>query len=590
MPIVELPPEVVRRIAAGEVVDHPSSVIKELIENSLDAQADKIKVEIYNGGKSKIVVEDNGIGMSGDDLKIAVLPHTTSKIKKFEDLFEIHSYGFRGEALASIGAVSKMHIETSQTGELGASIEVIGGKIGEIKTVAKGKGTRIIVSDLFFNVPARRKFLSSASVETRMVTEIIQKFILSHDVEFHYHRDGQQIFNMKKGISIDRKIKSVLADVELVEVDSFFGGVRIHGYVSPPYVGKKNRTNEIIFVNGRYVRSGLLMKAIETGYAEHLKKGEFPTAVLFIELPPQLVDVNVHPQKLEVKFSDNSKIFSMVVSAVKKALASPSVFHIPQQEEPSKVEEEPSFRSSFSASDSSYSPNSPNTNSTVAKGPSFPGNEREEKRAPNNPFPFEMGMDFKRRNESLLPREENPKRERLSESKVLGILHGRYIACESESALYLVDMHAAHERILYDEFKKHPIKTSQKLVVPVKLNLTQVQRELLEEKKEEIRAFGFEWSDDELIGVPQIKRDLDWKEVFVEVLEAFHLSFAKDPRDSFFATLACKAAVKSEEKVSPEEIHELLRKMDELEVWSCPHGRPLVYSLDFKRLDRYFGR
>jgi DNA mismatch repair protein MutL len=584
MPIVELPPEVVRRIAAGEVVDHPSSVVKELIENSLDAKADKIKVEIHNGGKSQIIVDDNGIGMSKDELKMAVLPHTTSKIREFDDLFKIRSFGFRGEALASIGAVSKMLIETSQSGELGSSIEVKGGEIGEVKTVAKSKGTRITVSDLFFNVPARRKFLSSASVETRMVTEIIQKFILSHDVEFHYYRDEEETFNVSKGLSLEQRIKAVLAQVELVEVNSIFGGVRIHGYVSPPYVGKKNRTSEILFVNDRYVRSGLLMKAVENGYAEHLQKGTFPIAVLFIELPPQLVDVNVHPQKLEVKFSDNSKIFSMVVSAIKKSLASPDVFHIPS-EKPLQVNEEPKFPSS------SISPSTTHDSRQTSESfLPFREEKKEERKVQNELMPFEMGVDFRRRNEALLPNSQNQEREKLSESKLLGILHGRYIACESKSALYLIDMHAAHERILYDEFKSEASMTSQKLIMPVKLNLSPVQKELLQEREEDIKSFGFDWNDDELIAVPQIRHDVDWKEVFLEVLEAFRLSFAKDPRDSFFATLACKAAVKSEEKISEEEIQELLKKIDNLEVWSCPHGRPLVYSLEFKRLDRYFGR
>ena len=580
MPIIELPAQVVRRIAAGEVVDHPSSVVKELIENSLDAMADRIKISIYNGGKSKIVVDDNGIGMSGEELKIAVLPHTTSKIKKFEDLFKINSYGFRGEALASIGAVSKMVVESSQNDEIGSTIEVSGGKVGEVTTIAKGKGTRVMVLDLFFNVPARRKFLSSASVETRMVTEIVQKFILSHDVEIHYAHDDQEVFNVKKGTPLDQRIKAVLADVELLKVDSIFGGVRIHGYVSPPYVGRKNRTNEILFVNGRYVRSGLLMKAVEVGYAEHLKKGEFPIAVLFVELPPQLVDVNVHPQKLEVKFSDNSKIFSMVVGAVKKALALPSVFQIPQipQEKPLNVSEETergSFlhRSHFTSSHENFEKSSDSWKpSNVQPQPSF----------------NEMKMDFRKNSSKNSYQQEQ--REKLSESRFLGILHGRYIACESESSLYLVDMHALHERILYDEFKKNSNPTPQKLMIPIKLHLNQVQKALLEEKEEEIKALGFEWSSDELIAVPQIAHPLDWKEVFIEVLEEFRLSFAKDPRDGFFATLACKAAVKSEEKVSDEEIHELLKKLDELEVWSCPHGRPLVYAIEFKRLDRYFGR
>ncbi len=571
MPIHKLPEEIVRRIAAGEVVDHPSSVVKELIENGLDAGADKIKISIDGGGKSRIVVEDNGNGMSAEELKVAVLPHTTSKIEKFEDLYRIGTFGFRGEALGSISAVSKMRIETSSSGEIGASLDVIGGAIGEVTKIAKERGTRVIVSDLFFNIPARRKFLSSTSVETRMVTEVVQKFILSKNVGFRYLHDDQEIYNIKPGLSLEERIKVVLGDYELVKMDSVFGGVRIYGYVSAPTVGRQNRVNEIIFVNGRYVRSGLLMKAIEVGYAQHLKKGEFPIAVMFLEVPPQLVDVNVHPQKLEVKFSDQSKIFGMIVGAVKKALASPSVFKIP-------IEKGPMRTSEPTAGDF-------NSSQVSQKNLLFSTNFSQLKKSSskNLNVPFDTDMIPKRP-------ELAEAREKLSKTKFLGVIHGRYITCESENALYLVDMHAAHERILYDKFKTTPFSTSQHLAISIKLDLTETQREILEEHKNEIHDFGFEWKDDELTGVPNLGKAIDWREVFISTVESFRLSFVEDPRNEFLATLACKAAVKTGEKISIEEIDQLLKDLDELEVWSCPHGRPLVYSIDFKRLDRYFGR
>ena len=564
MAVRRLPDEVVRRIAAGEVVDHPNSVVKELVENALDAKASSVKVSIQSGGKSKITVEDDGIGMGEEDLKVAVLPHTTSKIEKFEDLFDLSSYGFRGEALASIGAVSKMRVETSDKGEVGFAIEVNGGEISEVERIVKRKGTTVTVSELFFNVPARRKFLSSASVEARMVTETVQKFILSHDLAFEYLRDGEEIFSVSKGMSLLQRIKTVFSKEELVEVNAIFGGVKVYGYVSPPNVGRKNRTSEAIFVNGRYVRSGLLMKAIEAGYAEHLKKGEFPIAVIFIDLPPQLVDVNVHPQKLEVRFSDSSKIFYMVSSAVKKSLASPSVFQIPTDTEEMRVEE--------------------NTFTSEKLEPKKEIPSRKE-----TFFDEESAWTFKAREEAREPIEEE-KREKLSESKILGVLHGRYIACETEKALYLIDMHAAHERILYDEFKSRASVISQHLTTPLKLELTEVQRELLNEHADAIKGLGFDWSEEGLIAVPQVGKQLDWEGIFIDVLESFRLSFAQDPRDELFASLACKTAIKSNERISADEIEEILKKVDNLEIWSCPHGRPLVYSIEFSRLDRYFGR
>lgn len=581
MPIIKLSEDLVRRIAAGEVVDRPSSVVKELIENGLDAGAKNIRISVDSGGKSKIVVEDDGKGISSEDLSVAVLPHTTSKIKKYEDLFEINSFGFRGEALASIGAVSKMKIETSITGETGSAIEVIGGNIGKVTTIAKSKGTRVSVLDLFFNVPARRKFLSSISVETRMVTEIIQKFILSEEVGFVYIHDDQEMYNVKSSTPLEERVKKVFGDYDLIAVDSTFGGVRIHGYISTPYVGRKNRVNEVIFVNGRYVRSGLLMKAIETGYAEHLKKGEFPMAIIFVDLPPQLVDVNVHPQKLEVKFSDQSKIFAMVMGSVKKALASPSVFQIPTENFSPKVSENIKQINGKFPSEKLVNKNI-NVNKNIQN---FGGSVSQKKWNSSNSLAYNLDaeMEFSKNTQSM-------EKEKLSKAKILGVLHGRYIACEGKNALYLIDMHAAHERILYDKFKLMSFKTSQRLTIPMKLDLDEIQKEILKEHESELKEFGFEWNEDELVGVPQFKKAVDWKDIFLSTLESFRLSFAQDPRDEFLATIACKAAVKSGERISNDEIYQLINDLDRLKVWSCPHGRPLVYSIDFKRLDRYFGR
>lgn len=575
MTVHRLPDDVIRRIAAGEVVDHPASIIKELVENSIDAGAEEVRIAIESGGKSKIVIDDDGSGMNEEDLVMAVQPHTTSKIDKFEDLFDINTFGFRGEAVASIAAVSRMKVETSVS-DIGSSMEVNGGIANDPVPTAKTRGTRITVSDLFFNVPARRKFLSSASVETRMVTEMVEKFILSNDAGIMYSHDGQESYRIKKGTPLADRIKKVTGESDLAEVDQSFGGVRIHGYVSSPSVGRKNRTKEIIFVNGRYVRSGILMKAIETGYAEHMKKGEFPVAVVFIDLPPQLVDVNVHPQKMEVKFSDQSRIFGMVAGAVKKALASPDVFRIPfQAEEPKhgiyetgeRAEKAPD--NGFGKEKSAYSFGEPREKYE------FKGGESRN---------FEIDMVPMR----AQPQKEE--REMLSETRVLGILKGRYVSCEGKRAFYIVDMHAAHERILYDRFKSTLDSTSRRLVVPIETGLSESERQLFGEHKEEMEDFGFEWKDGKLTGVPSVGEISEWKDLFIETLESFRLSFAQDPRDEFYANIACKAAVKTGERVSSEEIESLLKDLDGLEVWSCPHGRPLVYTVEFSRLDRYFGR
>ncbi len=535
-----------------------TSVVKELIENAIDARASKVKISINGGGKSSIIVEDDGIGMSEEDLKLAVLPHTTSKIETFDDIFNLTTFGFRGEAIASIAAVSKMKIESSDTDDgTGHGIEVIGGIVGESFPTAKTKGTRVIVMDLFFNVPARRKFLSSVAVESRMVTEIIEKFILSSNVSIEYIRDGEGIYNVAKSSTLEDRIKIIFGDQNLIKVEEQMGGMKIYGYVSAPDVGRQNRLNEVTFVNGRYVKSPFLLKAIETGYAQHLKKGEFPTAIIFIEIPPQVVDVNVHPQKLEVKFSDQSRVFGSIASVVKHALASPSVFQIP-------VERAPYFED---------------------KGSSLKAYEKPDKMI-REKFSQNFDFDFDR-----IPERSGQKveREKLSQTHPLGILNGRYLISYGQNALYITDIHAAHERILFDKIKTQSI-LSQKLMNPVKVDLTQVQKDIFEDHKAEISSFGFEYKDGNLFSVPSIKGVDDWAALFVSTIENFRISFAKDPKEEFFADVACKMAVKTGEKISDVEINQLLSDLDKLEVWSCPHGRPLVYSIEFDRLDRYFGR
>ncbi len=562
--IIKLPDEVVRRIAAGEVVDHPSSVVKELMENAIDAKASKVKVSIDGGGKSSITVDDDGTGMNEEDLKLAVLPHTTSKIETFDDVFNLTTFGFRGEAIASIAAVSKMKIESSDTIDgTGHGIEIIGGIVGELFPIAKTKGTRVSVTDLFFNVPARRKFLSSVAVESRMVTEIVEKFILSSNVSIEYSRDGEKIYGVSKESTLEERVNMIFGEKNLIKVDEQIGGMRIYGYVSAPDVGRQNRLNEVIFVNGRYVKSPFLLKAIETGYAEHLKKGEFPTAVIFINVPPQLVDVNVHPQKLEVKFSDQSRIFGSVASVVKRALASPSVFQVP-------VESAHDFESKESFIKTYESKKTVDERSKDA----YPQREKIEN------FDF----DFDR---TVIDKKEET--EKLSQTQPMGILKGRYLLSHGQNAIYITDIHAAHERILFDKIKGQTL-SSQKLINPVKVDLNQIQKDVFEDHKDEIASFGFEFKDGMLFSVPSIKDVDDWSALFVSTIENFRISFAKDPKEEFFADVACKMAVKTGEKISDAEISQLLSDLDKLEVWSCPHGRPLVYSIEFNKLDRYFGR
>ncbi len=441
-----------------------------------------------------------------------------------------------------------------------AFAEVIGGIIGETFSIAKTKGTRVTVTDLFFNVPARRKFLSSVSVESRMVTEIVEKFILSSDISIEYARDGERIYSISKESTLEDRVRIIFGDQNLTKIDEQMGGMSIYGYISAPDVGRQNRLNEVVFVNGRDVKSPFLLKAIETGYAEHLKKGEFPTAVVFIEVPPQVIDVNVHPQKLEVKFSDQSRVFGSIATVVKHALASPSVFQIPVE------------RSSNFESKESYTQMYGERSKTA----------RDDRIFSN----FDLDFDHASGKYEI---QKNDEREKLSQTKPMGILKGRYLLSYGQNAIYITDIHAAHERILFDRIKIQNL-SSQKLINPVKVDLNQIQKDVFKDHEEEIKSFGFEFKDGKLFSVPSIKDVDDWAALFVSTIENFRISFAKDPKEAFFADIACKMAVKTGEKISDEEMLQLLSDLDKLEIWSCPHGRPLVYSIEFGRLDRYFGR
>ncbi len=560
--IRKLPEEVVRKIAAGEVVTGAYSVVKELVENSLDAGAERIEIEIKGGGKSLVSVVDDGEGMSLDDMKMAVMPHTTSKIASLEDIARISTYGFRGEALSSMAKVSRMTITSRRKGEKGGRIHVVGGEIVEVEEGLDVRyGTSVKVMDLFFNLPARRKFLKSASVEGRMVVEQVQKFLLARlDVHFVLIKDGVVVYNTPPVNDLRVRLALVAPDSKprtMLDIDDFYSGVSVKGVVSPPGVWRKNRSGIFLFVNDRYVLDTGLVKALERGYREALEKGKHPIAVIFVNLPPEEIDVNVHPQKLEVVFTRPEMVYRAVEIAVSKALKSGWKRKMPQ---PRKF----------------YTP---------VRSDSVRFEERSALLEPSL--------------QKVRKAERTREEEEMKIPRFLMVLRDRYILAEDEDGILIVDYHASHERLIYEKLKAELEGglNSNYLVIPIDVTLDEVLRSVLKENVDILEKFGFKFDETEngvrIKAVPQMLPVDVAQEMFMEILEELRLSrFESIPEvlKKILADMACKSALRTGDSISDLDAQEMLKELQIKGLTSCPHGRPLAYKISYDELDRYFER
>ncbi|MDI3472587.1 MAG: mismatch repair protein MutL [Thermotogaceae bacterium] len=585
MRIIELPEDVVKRIAAGEVVTRPVSVVKELVENSVDAGAETILLRIENGGKSLIEVVDDGSGMEKEEIILAIKPHTTSKIRDIKDLYSLSTYGFRGEALASIVNVSETTIiskTSSQT--LGTELIVKGGEIQKIGEIACNTGTTVRVKNLFFNIPARRKFLSSANIEGRMITELFQKFLLSLlPIHLIFVRDGEQIYNAVPASDLLERILMVFPELEanqLVKVEAQENGVKIYGYLSRPGIGLKNRTGQIFFVNGRYVRVSQLYKTLET--AVGAKTSLYPYSVIFLEVPPENIDVNVHPQKLEVKFSKYQRLHELLVKTVRNAFESNITHRIVSSRpssnkivEGSRTRIHESSKKGFLFEDSkdaiSYQKNIFRDLSKVSE--TFPDNFEKKEQVEEIEYPKKF--------------------------KVIGVFGERYIICQYEDKLVFIDQHAAHERIIYEELKSKSDEflKPQTLAFPVELKLDRLRLDILREKLDFLNKLGFEIDLQEekaiIRTLPVILDISKLEETLREIISELRIAEFVDENkilDSVYAKLACSAAVKTSDKLQLDDIDELIKNVLSRKLLTCPHGRPLMIEISEKDLDKWFGR
>ena len=609
-----LPKHIADLIAAGEVVERPAAAVKELLENSIDAGASSVTLEIKNGGKTYIRVTDNGCGISRADIRNAFASHATSKISVQEDLDRIMTLGFRGEALSSICAVSRVDIltRTSQD-ENGTRYSIEGGAEKLLDDAGCPVGTTIVVRDIFYNVPARMKFLNKDAGEGNKTAAVVEKIALSHpDTAFRFIRDGKQVFSTTGDGSLANTIHSLfgreLSD-GLCRVDSSLGGIDVSGYVSLPTCPKGSRANQHFFVNSRCVKSITVMTALEAAYNGALGAGKFPAAVLFVDVPPETVDVNVHPSKTEVRFQDEKRVFDCVYGGVRNAVEkndvipeaplSKAAMFAPVQEAAQQlgISQPPVKITCYGT---------PVTGrEDVLKSPE-PG-EKPYKSEPkvfdfldDSPLPVLNVSTVSVTARAPVPDEPAQPEPQPISVTVLGEVYNTYILCVFEGELYICDKHAAHERIVYNELKAgEGAGWAQQLLVPVAVRLSAEEYEAITGNLALLAESGYDISDfgDMTVTVRSCPSALDSEDIEELICElAGYLSISgREPvpkrLEHIYASTACRAAVKAGDRLSEAEQRALmLRVFSDDNVRHCPHGRPVAARISRAELEKLFLR
>lgn len=573
-----LPDAIAQKIAAGEVIERPASVVKELVENAIDAGSSEIVIELQSGGLQLIRVADNGEGMVPEDVPLALQRFATSKIRRAEDLYAIQTMGFRGEALPSIASVSQLILKTRHASSMvGTRVVCEGGQIISISEMGFPVGTEVEVRQLFYNFPVRRKFLKSIRTELRYSLLLFHRISLAYpSITFRFFHDGRKIEEYYKSESFIVRIEAIFGKEisnHLKPFQSEDGDYFIEGFVSPPTVVRGDREGISIYVNQRYIKDRILSKAVIEAYRHFLPMNQYPLAILFIRLPPSSVDVNVHPTKAEVKFKDPEKVYQTVFSAIRRTL-----------EETSHPVQQISFEQS--------------------KG-KIPIREYQEH------FPFEPSLkpnsQLSGEESSLLEVREGKEIEWESSKEVsyriLGQLWGTYILCETQGALVFIDQHAAHERILFEKLKKNyeeKSPPSRPLLVPILVELSLEEELLFDTAKEVFETIGFEMEPvgERLYAIRSIPSFVEQREAERQVKEMLEeLSFFKKggeataAHQSLLISLACHSAVRANLSLKREEIEALLSDLYPFNpAMTCPHGRPIFFFISFGEMNRKFKR
>ena len=636
MKIHVLGTDTVNQIAAGEVIERPSSIVKELVENAIDAHASQVTVEIRGGGIEYLRVSDNGDGIAEDDLKNAFLPHATSKIRSLSDLESIMSFGFRGEALSSIAAVSDVELITKTKEDFFSHrILVKGGEIGKVEEVAGVDGSTFIIRNLFYNVPARKKFLYSESTESNRVEDIVEKLALAnHQVSFHFIRDGKTRFQSLGSSRIQDIVYSIYGKEQSKESLPLEGAyypssitgmptVHIRGLLGRPNVTRANRQFELFFVNGRYVHDALLSRALEDAYKPFLMQHKFPFAILFLDITPSLMDVNVHPQKLEVRFQNREQIYQAVFNAVNVALSHANLIDqnplspflqeekaekkigIPKREGNREEESvvpltEPLLRKLSEERRTVYS------EFDLTKSLEKHSLSEEQQSLAEPGVPFDAPKTEKQTEWNSIPEQESLfsapflSEEARKSHRIIGEIFRTYWLIEYEESLYIMDQHAAHEKVNFERMmkRKREKKQMSQNILPLSIHLQNKEKEILFTYSRTFQEMGYQWDEEaggvRLTAIPVDFPSVDKVEVFLEILDGLSEDSEQLSGESLYnkiASMSCKAAIKGNQQISFQECDALLDELLQLEnPFACPHGRPTIIAFRKQDLEKMFKR
>jgi len=634
---IRILPEILsNKIAAGEVVERPASVVKELVENAIDAKSTKITIEVSQGGRSLIRISDNGIGMTHDEALLAIERYATSKIYTDDDLFAINTLGFRGEALPSIASVSKFCLITKEKSSVsGTRIDIEGGKIKNVSDAGAPDGTMIFIRQLFFNTPARRKFLKTVTTEMGHIADVVSCCALARpDIQFRLIHNNKEIKNWPPVRSpIDRVMDVLGIDIKssLYPFDFNDSGLSLSGWTSDPSITRSTSQKIYLFVNGRLIRDRGIQYAIFEGYRGRIMKGRFPVAVLFIALPPDQVDVNVHPTKHEVRFARQKQVYEAVKSGVLNIWnTQPKAQWASLKPQATEIKETRPLL---------YDPPPPNPdlqNFTVKKSAPEQKPSQAPSRAPVNPFRHETSATTPQKNipsvappktkidaepdnktpETTLPltepRQKAPasrqvhlwEQKKFADATVIGQFNNTYILCEGDGELIVVDQHAAHERIAYERLKaarnanRHP--SSQKLMLPETFDLDYRESAVIEQMLDDLNFLGLEiehFGGNTFVvkSVPILIADREIKPLIIEIADAMdaygYSPGLEDALDQCIILMACHSAIRARQSLSVKEMSELLKQLDQCEnPFHCPHGRPTFVQWPLKTLEKSFKR
>ena len=652
--IALLSQETIDKIAAGEVIERPSSVVKELVENAIDAGSSAVTVEIKEGGISFIRISDNGCGIEREQIPLAFLRHSTSKIKSVEDLFTVTSLGFRGEALSSIAAVSQVELITKTNGDFTGSRYLIeGSKEVSLEEIGAPDGTTFIIRNLFYNTPARKKFLKSAQTEGTYIHELMQRMILSHpDVAFKFIMNNQ----VKLQSSGNGNIKDIIyhlygrditkALLPIAHESELF---KVSGFIGKPMISRGNRGYELYFVNGRFIRSQILSKAIEDAFKPFLMQHQYPFTVLYFEIDSSLLDVNVHPTKMELRFSNQQELYREVQSILSAALVHRDIIPevpvdtpkknemevpkiekvMPEPFEQKRLEEIRKAVRKDSPYEIKYPVSRPMGTGSVSSEAqeklldtikSMPPEDMMEERIRKEPLPEQSKKETEKElaKEAYVLREEETygakpegsyeqgsflKEEEMAKHKIIGQLFDTYWLVEYNDRLFIVDQHAAHEKVMYEKLKKQFEKkefTSQAISPPIVITLSMREAEVLERFKEQFTKLGFEiehfgGAEYSICGVPGNLYRLNTRDVLIEMLDELTDGISERATTDVIldkiASMSCKAAVKGSQRLSLPEMEQLMKDLMKLDnPYNCPHGRPTIIAMSKYEIEKKFKR